>query len=108
RWSVEKKKKPAYFLKKKLCNGVWQPGNNPAPISDTSLTGTPANYDFPVSPIALAPGRYWVGISTSDNSTAAWPNTPQRLALIQFSHAAKPVRKFTLAAASGRLALFSP
>ena len=41
-------------------------------ISDSSLTTTPANYDFPVSPLALSPGRYWIGISSFDNSTAAW------------------------------------
>jgi len=48
-------------------------------IDDSSLTATPAIYDFPVSPITLAPGEYWFGItsagSPTDNSDAAWVMT---------------------------------
>jgi hypothetical protein len=57
-------------------------GSPPAPLSqiavlgtlsDTSLTSSPAVYDFPVPDIPLAAGtRYWIMVSTSSDSIALW------------------------------------
>lgn len=57
-------------------------GNPPAPssqiavlgtLSDTSLTGSTAVYDFPVPNIPLAAGtRYWIVVSSSNDSIAYW------------------------------------
>jgi len=42
-------------------------------IADASLGTTTSDYDFSLAnPLALAPGRYWVGISSVDDSSAAW------------------------------------
>ena len=43
-------------------------------VNDTSLTATAAIVDvLPGAPISLAANtRYWIGLSTSDNSTAQW------------------------------------
>ncbi len=43
-------------------------------INDSSLSGTPTVYDFPLStPFALAADtRYWIGLSTSTGSNAVW------------------------------------
>jgi hypothetical protein len=44
-------------------------------INDSSLTTSPAEYAIPVTPFSLASGRYWIVISSSDGSSAAWGMT---------------------------------
>jgi hypothetical protein len=44
-------------------------------IEDSSLTTSPAEYAIPVTPFPLATGRYWIVISSSDSSSAAWSMT---------------------------------
>ena len=44
-------------------------------IKDSSLTTSPADYAIPVPPFPLASGRYWIVISSSDGSSAAWNMT---------------------------------
>ena len=44
-------------------------------INDSSLTTSPADYAFPVTPFPLASGRYWIVISSSNGSSAAWSMT---------------------------------
>ncbi len=58
-------------------NAGGNPGSLIGPIgtlSDSALTASPAQYDFPLSsPIPLAAHtRYWVGVTTSTTSQGGW------------------------------------